>query len=130
MTESLTALSLHIAWLFYKLGLPSESLFMSMLIVCILTHIERIYCIRKIFTYFSLRQYMWGFLIPALIVSIVSYAIFAFLNGFISNQWINLASVLLGAPLCMAILGYMLGLSSNERQLIKKFLTSTVFKHV
>ena len=130
LTESFTALSLPITWLFYKIGLPSESLFLSMLMVCIRAHIVRIYCIRKVFAYFSLRQYMWEFLIPALIVSIVSYAIFAFLNGFISNQWINLASVLLGAPLCMAILGYMLGLSSNERQLIKKFLTSTVFKHV
>lgn len=130
LTESFTGLSLPITWVFYKMGLPSESLLTSMLMVCIIAHIVRIYCIRKVFEYFSLRQYMWGFLIPALIVSIVSFAIFAFLNGFISNLWLNLASILLGAPLCMAILGYMWGLSSNERQLIKKFLTSTVFKHV
>lgn len=130
LTETFTILSLPLSWTFYGMGLPPESLFAAMLLVCTLAHIARVYCIKKTFALFSIKSYLCEFLLPALLLSVSSYMVFMKLDEAVSEYWLNLPIVFLGAPSFMCILGYIIGLSKNERCFIKQFVKSIIKKNV
>ena len=130
LTETFTILSLPLSWTFYGMGLPPESLFAAMLLVCTLAHIARVYCIKKTFALFSIKSYLCEFLLPALLLSVSSYMVFMKLDEAVSEYWLNLAIVFLGVPSFMCILCYIIGLSKNERCFIKQFVKSIIKKNV
>lgn len=71
--ECVTLLCPILTYILFKLGFAPQSSFYAMIVTIACAHIVRIYCLKKIYTEFELKKYIIGFLIPALIITAISY---------------------------------------------------------
>lgn len=122
--ESFTLLCPVATYVLFKLGLPAESTFWAMIGAIILSHCVRIWCIRRYYSGFSLRDYVVGFIIPAGLVTILSSALVYIISTTMAEGVWRLIIILFASFLIVAILAIILGLNKLERQYLKVTLIS------
>lgn len=127
-TESLTLMSLPLTWLFFKFNQPCYYIFIAMIITVLLAHFARIYNLKMLFPYFSLREYIYGFVIRATIISIISFVIAEKLQNITNNTYINLVISFIESPIAITVLVYCIGIHSKERELLKKTIGSFYYR--
>ena len=62
--DSITLLSLPLTWCLFKCGMPAYSVFFSMIGLCVLAHVERLFCLRKYYEPFSIQTYLKVLILP------------------------------------------------------------------
>lgn len=117
-----TLLCFPVTWLLFAIGMPAETAFYVMISAIIISHIIRLICLKKLFPLFSYREYLFGFVVPALLivclVSVVLYLINIAMDASISRLLVTtvVGAILLGG-LCLLI-----GLNRYERNTLFLFL--------
>jgi uncharacterized membrane protein len=93
--------------------------------VCIVAHIVRLFCLRRFYEDFSLKDYLFSFILPAVPViltgSIYAYAIHMADMSTVLRLIINGIT----APLVVFGLAYLIGLNRQERQMLCNFVKNT-----
>ena len=120
--ESVILMCIPISWLFFTLKWPPYSVFVSMISVVLLAHVVRLVCLRFFFKKFSLRQYVFSFLAPALLVTAISSAGAYYIHKEISQPLYQFLTVFLFSPICVFTLVYVIGISRREKQLLGDFV--------
>ena len=126
--ESFTLLCPVATYVLFKLGFPAESTFWAMIGAIILSHCVRIWCIKKYYVGFSLRDYVIGFMAPAGLVTLLSSIIVFFIATSLSEGLLRLAIVLLSSFVVVFVFAIVLGLNKIEKQYLKATIVSK-FKH-
>lgn len=126
--ESATLLCLPITYVLFRLGLPSYSVFYSMIGVCMIAHIIRLICLNRYYERFSFSKYIISFIIPALFITIVGGLIAFGLHRYINNVLIQFIIVALLSPLVVFILAYLFGISQQEKDFMKQFIKTIKMK--
>ncbi len=66
-----TLLCFPLTWVLYALGQPAEVAYYVMIFSVVVSHVIRLICLKKLFCFFSVRSYLVGFLLPAIIISVI-----------------------------------------------------------
>lgn len=120
--ESFSFLCLPVSWLLFRLGCAAYSVFISMIGICIIAHFIRLWCLKRFYKMFSIRDYIMSLCIPALLICIIGISVTYVLHFYIYVNIVRYALVAIIPPLIILLLAYFLGISSKERELINKLI--------
>lgn len=116
--DTFSLLALPIMYLLFKLGFNASYAYLTSIVIFGIAHIIRLFVLKKVFTLFSLREYLSHFIFPATIVSIVSYLCLSYVKHFIS---INVIGTILTCGLsCVVVLSLcaFILFTTHERNMI------------
>lgn len=117
--ESITLLCPLITYMLFKLNFPSQSTYYAMIGTISLAHIVRVYCLKKYYPQFDIKDYICGFICPAFFISIFLFTILYLLYLHICN---NAALFISISILITVITVYFLGFNYSERTKIMNIL--------
>lgn len=119
---------LPISYIILELGATPESVFVVHLSIILLAQVVRLLFMRKMIN-LSLRQYAKDVIIPICGVSIISVVAPLLVFTYMQEGVLRLLSVCVVSIVSIAITTYMVGLRSNERQVINKKI-SNIFNSI
>lgn len=126
VSESVMLLCLPVAWLLFSLGFPAASCFLSMIVVSLLAHLARLYCLKRYYPPFSYRVYFCSLVLPAFLITVFSLAIaYACHLLPVAPLW-RLLMVGIGAVLPLFVLVYAVGLKAEERVMVRRMVASII----
>lgn len=126
--ETVTICCLPVAWLCLKLGAPESYVYYSMIAVCAVAHIVRIFCLQRYYPAFSAKAYVADFLLPALAV-ITGAALCCFaLHTQLPSKSIRLAAVFLFTPTLIAMAVYRFCISEDEKAGVRNIFMPIINK--
>lgn len=126
--ESITMMCLPVSWILFHYGLPAHSIFYSLIGICIIAHVARVICIWHYYPQFSFNAYLWSFVAPAMIITIISTTCLYHLR-YICHH--GLSQFILTFAFSIAIgvaLTYSIGINKQERQSLHSFIQKLIVK--
>lgn len=125
-----TVMLLHIpaSWLLLTMGLPPQCVLYSIIALCLLAHCFRLYCLRQLSAHFSMRQYFLSLVCPALVVTSISAASSLAVHLHIASPAWRLATLCAWSPVIIFVLAYWIGLSRQERLMLRSLASTTIKK--
>jgi O-antigen/teichoic acid export membrane protein len=127
--ESITLMCLPLTWLLFRIGLPSYSIFYSMIGVCLIAHFVRLRCLHHYYDNFSILQYFTSLIIPAIAIITLGTMTTYFLHYNIENTIWRFIAVGTLSPLTIFLLAFFIGMNVQERQIFKGFIMSYIKNH-
>ena len=128
--ESITLMCFPLTWLFFHFDLPSYSVFLSMISVCLAAHIVRLWCLKRYYNMFSVKNYLWTFIVPAIIILLFNSIIAFAVHTYTANTLWNVISSCIYLPILVLLSAFLLGINKNERHLLVEMVTSSIVKKV
>lgn len=126
--ETTILLCCPITWVLFHHGTPSYVLYYVIVGLVIAAHILRLLCLRKYYTYFSLREYIINFLLPSMYVVIPGIVSICLIHYMIDTVYIRLAFSFIVFPVAITIMFYLLCLDKEEKIQAKKIIPSIISK--
>jgi len=128
LVEIPTLAIMPITYVLYKLGLPAEATYYTMIIAIIVSHILRLCCLRHYYTSFDLKNYFVSFLFKSFAVTVICYLGLSLLSSLFPDSIINLLLYVVLSIIIICILSYVVGLNCDERKRIIVAVISTIRK--
>jgi len=122
VVEGILLLCVPITYLFYHLGIPSYSVFISMILTMAIAHIARVICLKRVYGHFSYRDYIVDFILPASIIILLSSAALFFIHNAFNASFVRLLIVCTCSFSIVFALVFAIGLSHNERELMGSYV--------
>lgn len=122
IVESMTICCLPLTWLCYQLGAASYWLFCCMIGICIIAHIARLVCLHQVYPAFSYRQYLLSLVLPATLITLCSALVAIGIHNSISQASLRFWVVVVTIPLIILLLALFVGISKEERTLLRTFI--------
>ena len=117
-----TLLCFPITWVLYAYGMPAESAFYVMIIAIVVSHIIRLVCLKRLFVLFSYHEYLYGFVLPAIIILFIDFSVLYGIRFFIAAGVSRLTiSTFIGATL-LGTMCLLFGFNKFERKALINFL--------
>lgn len=126
--ESITLLCLPLTWLIFRFGLPAHGVFFVMVLICLLAHLVRLVCLRHFYDHFSIRNYISSFIIPAIIIQLISSLTLYLILPSVENTYNSILISFLGIPSIVFILTYLMGINAEERAIINTMFNPIIKK--
>ena len=124
--EGVMLLVLPLSWIFFRMDMPPASIFTSMISVCIVSHIMRLICLKRIYDPFSPHNYVFRFLLPAAgITAVATAAAYGISNAGLSELW-HFAAQVTVVPLLILGLAYCVAINKEERQQLHSYCTRII----
>lgn len=108
----------------FKAGANVEWAYYTMIIAISLSHIVRLFCLKIVYQYFSLRKYIKSFIIPSLLLISIVCGFNYLVPLLFSNILIHIAISIS----ITVITSYIILLNNTEKQIIKKQLLNLLYK--
>lgn len=128
LVEIPTLLCFPVTWILFALGMPAESAFYVMIVSIILSHIIRLYCLKRVFPTFSYMGYMIGFVLPAVIITVIASFILYLLLSVTLHALLKLLLVLCVNAAVVFLAGWFIGLSTYERGVLTSMIKTKLKK--
>ena len=120
--ESITILCLPFNWCLFLLGFPPYFLFFTMIGLCILAHIIRLFMLRSCVPSFTFKTYLARLAFPGIIILGMTVLMVYGVEFLDINKLIRLILSFLVSAVSTSILLYVFGVSKKERNLIREFV--------
>lgn len=124
--ELIILLHIPLAYAMFYFNLPSYYIFISMISVCTLSHIIRVALLKRYYVIFSQHWYYISFLIPAVLVAVISGTIAQVLYNNISDLLIRVSVVIFAIPIVTIILAGAISSNRKERAYAKFFINKII----
>lgn len=124
--ESFTILCMPITYIVYKIGFPAYATFVVMCIAICCSHVARLFVLKKQYPVFSIRNYIKDFVIPALLITVVMFAISTSLCWLVQSSFLRLFTIIVVSVLSISALVYFFALNNSEKGLLRDFYNSVV----
>lgn len=128
--ESITLMCFPLTWLFFHCNLPAYSVFLSMTAVCLVAHLVRLYCLKRFYDVFSIREYLLSFVLPAISILFVNSVIALVISSNIENALWSLIISALCIPSFVFLSTYLLGISPKERVLLSSMTKNIINRKI
>lgn len=89
IVDGFTLLSLPITILLYKLGLSINTCYFTIIITFSIAHIIRLFVLRKVFSHFSIREYVKKLVMPMLLIAFASAIVMVYVKRLFSGSIIE-----------------------------------------
>ena len=113
-----TLLVFPVTWMLFAIGMPAYTAYYVMIVAVILSHMIRLVCLKKLFPVFSYKDYVNGFVFPAIIITIITIIPLYIIHITIDSGIVRLLISLLSCFIVLGILCIFLGFNVNERKMI------------
>ena len=120
--ESVTLLCPIITWILFRIGLPAESTFWAMIGTIIVSHVIRIWCLKRYYEGFSLKEYSLSFLAPAAVVTVITCLVLYPIMNNMTAGVVRLVVMLFASFVAICSFAIIIGLNKEEKQYIKVLL--------
>ena len=124
--ETITLMCLPLTWLFFFLGFPAHFVFASMIGLCLLAHVVRLWCLNHYHKSFSILSYVSSLVLPSLVVISVGVLCTWMIHSFFSDDIWQLVAVSIFSPIIIITMAFCFGVSKQERTILLHFLKSFV----
>ena len=126
--DSITLLSLPLTWCLFASGLPPYSVFYSMIGLCVLAHVERLFCLRRCYGPFSIRVYLKGLVLPSIPILLCASAFVFWLHSQVPGNLYGTVLVFLCAVSFCLVLVFLFGLDRREKETVRALVKSFIRK--
>lgn len=126
--EFFTILCAPATFVLFKMGFDAVYSFVAMIIAAILSHAVRIICLKRVYGKFELRKYFKSFVLPAIIISLLSGAATFFVTCYIGAGLPRFICITFVNAVLIILLTYLLGLSRSEKHIIVSYIYSVIIK--
>lgn len=109
------------------MGFTAISTYVVMIILIIVSHIVRLFCLKHELPEFSIRYYILRFLVPAMFIFALSYLAVYHIYIVMDTGIIRFLCVALSSVLIIVILSYFIALTKSEKESIIKFIRKKRF---
>ena len=116
--EIFTILCPFATLLLYIIGCPVESTFWAMIVAIFLSHLVRLWCLKKYYAGFSLRDYIKSFILPAGIITLIAGFIIHIIVSNMSEGLVRFTVVLFSSIILVLIFVCLFGLKKDEIRFI------------
>ena len=131
LVEIPTLLCAPITYFLFKLGLPAYSTYISMIGAIFISHLIRIVCLKRFYSYFAVRVYIMSFCMPAIIVTVVHFFTLHCIHVLLIESVITrLISVCLLNVCLLCSTVWLFVLKQSEKEVIKSCILSVKSKFV
>lgn len=113
-----TLLCMPVTYFLYKMGLPAESTFYTMIIAIFFSHFIRLVCLKRVYPYFSYKEYVINFFIPAILIAVVTSILAYLILLNISVGFFRFCILFVSTAISLCFLCIVGGLSSDEKKKI------------
>lgn len=124
--ETLMLMCFPIIWLCFHLGSSSVMAMYVMLIVCVLAHVVRLLCLRQVYPHFSIRTYIYNFVVRSVIMTmglgLIGWSLFLLGS---SLMMFLLLYIAIASPIYVLMLAFV-GMNSEERRMLHDFITQRI----
>lgn len=121
--ECFTLLCPILTYVLFALGYPAQYTFYAMIFTIFMAHIVRIICLKRFFPSFNFKEYIKGFIIPALILTTLLLAglIFVYKTFNLLPIEFSLLSIAISIPII-----FFVGFNSSERIQLGKLIKGII----
>lgn len=126
--ESMTILCLPVSWVLFKLGMPSYYVFVTMIGLCVLAHIIRLLMLQTSISDLTVSKYLARLVLPGILIISITTLIVYCVEGLHTNRILQLFLSYIVSAISISILLYAVGISKNERSLIKDLVNRKLKK--
>jgi O-antigen/teichoic acid export membrane protein len=120
--ESLMILCVPINYLLFKMGMGATYTFGSMIGVCLVAHIVRLFFLKHYYSYFSFRPYLLSFIAPAIVIIAISSCVGIWLHKCMDRDLLRFVMVSILSASTILVMAYFIGITKEERQKAKDFI--------
>lgn len=120
--ESVTLICPVITWGLFKIGFPAESTFWAMIGTITVSHIIRLWCLKKYYSGFRLKDYLISFILPASIVTFLAGCALYAIQEAMQPSLQRLILLILASFIVVALSAFVVGLNKEEKQYLKVLL--------
>ena len=124
--EVFTILCPFLTYALFKMGLNPYFGYFAMILTMFLSHVSRLICLKKLYPYFKYKDYLLGFVLPGLVISIIVYGICYLVHENVEQVFVRFVLVLLASVISTIGLVYSFGLSREEKKRIMEFIYSFI----
>ena len=122
--ESISLMCIPVSWGLFRLGFQAESVLYTMIVLCIIAHAVRLFCLKKYYHSFSFHVYIWKLMIPAIAIILPAALVTWALHSSLHDPIWQLAVICLLSPVILLILVYFIGTTQQEREILVKTVRS------
>ena len=122
--ETFTLLCVPATYILFKLGYSAYSTCIVMIIAAVASHVVRLICLKKYYKPFSYSEYIKSFLLPAFVITIVTYLIVLQIHSSNMNTSFRIFAVVFFSVICVATFALLFGLSKIEKDILKQLITN------
>ena len=126
-SSSLVILNLPIAWILLLLGYSPVLVFVARVIINLIAAIIRVLYIKS-FLGFPIKSYLEMIIIRAFPITMVALVFSYYLNGLFSDSFFSFVMEVVCIVILICVIVFVLGLSANERQLVKQIVKTKLHK--
>ena len=126
--ESLTIMNIPICWGLFILGFPSYTIFIVMIVLCLIAHNIRLVMLRKTVPELKLRSYYKHLILPAFFILGITSMLELFLLQLPIAGFQRFGLIVISSVMVMSILIYVWGFSEAERKLLHSLILKVVNK--
>lgn len=126
--ESISILCVPIAYVAFLLGCTSLWIFYSMIGICIIAHIVRLFCLKKEFPLFKYKDYILGLCLPAMASIILGIGTEICIDILFKYPYEHLIVSFILLPCVIVGCSYFIGLTIEERKVFKNIASTYMNK--
>ena len=119
--ESVTLMSLPVAWILFHYNYESYHIYTAMTGVCLIAHTVRLLCLKESYHSFSIINYFGTFIIPASVITLIGSLIYMRMHEVNTSDVIRLLIEVFVLPVLLIVLTYMVGLNKMEKNTFNKY---------
>ena len=128
--ESITLMCFPLSWILFHFNLPAYSVFISMIVICLITHIVRLWCLGHFYDGFSVKDYMLTLLIPAIVIVILNSTIALAIHAYMENTLWTVILSCISIPAFVFCSVFVLGINKRERLMLVTIIKSSIIPGV
>lgn len=119
--EFFTLLCMPLTYIAFKLGLGSSWTFILMIVLAILAHGMRLICLRKYFSLFSIKHYLFSFFFKSIVLSVFCVFVCVITKS-TESTWISFIYTCIISMLISIMGVFFIILSRDERKIVVSFI--------
>lgn len=124
--EVFTILCPFLTYFLFKAGLNSYYGYFAMILMIALSHVVRLICLKQYYKPFRYRDYLIGFLLPAVVILAFGFLIAAFLHNLFDSIWLRFFVIVIFSVIYVGASAFFVGLSKDERSSIIYFFNNII----
>ena len=118
-------LNAPVAFVVLKLGAPPYSVFIVSISITFIAFIVRLFILKRLID-FSFWQFIGKVFLPVVFCALISFVIPYFVRNMLNTSFIRLCVTVIVSVICVALSGYFVALSKNEKQWIVGIVKSKI----
>jgi O-antigen/teichoic acid export membrane protein len=120
--ESLMILCVPLNYLLFKMGMGAIWTFVTMIGICLIAHIVRLFLLKHYYGDFAFKPYLTSFIAPATLIIALSACASVWLHDIIDGDLLRFIVVSLLSAGIILVMAYLVGITKDERQRANGFI--------